>query len=79
MTKHNSDDIILAIGQLQGKVEEGFDNIKEKLKGHTGRMDGHNERIRKIEGRQSYMLGGVAVLAGGASWMATWLKHHFVP
>lgn len=79
MTKHNSDDVMRAIGNLEGTVSTGFANINEKFQGHTKRMNSHGERLRKIEGRQSKMLGGVAVLAAISSGMVTWLKHHFVP
>jgi len=50
------------IQSLEAKIDAGFLEIKQDIKGITSRQDIANGRVTKLELRNSYMSGALAVL-----------------
>jgi len=77
-----TDDVMLAIGRLQGAIEEGFKNTDAnfaRINGSLGKQDG---RIRTLETFKDQAAGKITVIASifgfcaailGA-WITSWMR-----
>jgi hypothetical protein len=59
------DNLLIAIGRLEGKV----DALISALKSHSSAIDEHDERIRSLEQGRAWLLGAAAILGGGCSFL----------
>jgi hypothetical protein len=53
------DDLLLAIGRLEGKV----DSILSAMSVHQDQIESLDDRVRSLEGGRSYVLGAACVLS----------------
>jgi hypothetical protein len=58
-----SDDLMLAIGRLEGKV----DSVLATMNRHGEELQRLDQRIRKLEQSKSWMLGAAAVVGAVSS------------
>ena len=59
------DNVLIAIGRLEGKV----DALIASLKSHSSALDEHDERIRNLEQGRAWLLGAAAMLGAGCSFL----------
>ena len=59
-----SDDLLLAIGRLEGKV----DSILATMTHHGEELERLDHRLRKLEQSKSWMLGAAAVIGALSSY-----------
>ena len=59
-----SDDLLLAIGRLEGKV----DSILATMNRHGEELERLDHRLRKLEQSKSWMLGAAAVVGAVSSY-----------
>lgn len=59
---HN--EILLAIGNLQGEVKSGFASVNKGLDEVKETAKGHDTRIREVENQQSVQAGKFAAYGG---------------
>ncbi len=64
------DDLLLAIGRLEGKV----DSILATMKNHSESLDQLDHRVRRLEQSKSWMLGAAAVIGAAASFFFNKLR-----
>ena len=64
-----SDDLLLAIGRLEGKV----DSILATMNHHGEELDRLDHRIRRLEQSKSWMLGAAAVVGAISSFFLNFL------
>ena len=60
----SSDDILLAIGRLEGKV----DSILATMSHHGEELEKLDRRLRKLEQSKSWMLGAAAAVGAASSY-----------
>lgn len=60
------DDVILAIGRLEGKVETGFDGVKQRLDYANGRLNKHDEKIQALQSFQDKLVGKQTALSAAS-------------
>jgi TolA-binding protein len=66
-----NDEILLAIGRLEGKV----DSLLQMQKSHTEELDRHEARIRSLESHRSTVLGAAGVIGGAISFLTSYITH----
>jgi len=73
MTSYHNEDLFLAIGRLEGKV----DSLLSMHTQHSAALKEHDERIRSLEYSRGYMLGWSAAIGAGMSLAASFLIRAF--
>jgi hypothetical protein len=73
MTSSHNDELFLAIGRLEGKV----DSILSQQSRQNDEIKAHDARIRSLEHSRGYMLGWSAAIGAGMSLAANYLIKHF--
>ena len=73
MTSSHNEELFLAIGRLEGKV----DSLLSMHSQHTDALKEHDERIRSLEYSRGYMLGWSAAIGAGMSLAASFLIRAF--
>lgn len=73
MTSSHNEELFLAIGRLEGKV----DSLLSMHSQHTDALKEHDERIRSLEYSRGYMLGWSAAIGAGMSLAASYLIRAF--
>lgn len=61
MERH--DDIMRAIGMLEGTVTEGFKSTHQRLDVVNGRLGKHDEKIGKLESAESFRKGQMVFIS----------------
>lgn len=69
MTNH--EDLLLAIGRLEGKV----DSILSTMGHHHDQIENLDERVRSLEGGRSWLMGGAAAISLFTSFAAKWFSN----
>ena len=69
MTMQHNDELFLAIGRLEGKV----DSILAQQSRQTDEIKAHDARIRSLEHSRGYMLGWSAAIGAGMSMAANFI------
>jgi len=59
---HN--EIMRAIGRLEGKVEEGFKSTQQRLDAINGRVNEHDRKINKVQNEVTDIKSKAAVIGG---------------
>lgn len=65
----SSDDLLLAIGRLEGKV----DSILAMINRHAEDIEQLDQRMRRLEQSKSWMLGAAAVVGAASSYFLNFL------
>lgn len=65
----SSDDLLLAIGRLEGKV----DSILAMINRHAEDIEQLDQRMRRLEQSKSWMLGAAAVVGAVSSYFLNFL------
>ena len=73
MTSPHHDELFLAIGRLEGKV----DSLLAMQSHQQDQLKEHDSRIRSLEHSRGYMLGWSAAIGAGMSLAANYLVKHF--
>ena len=73
MTSSHNEELFLAIGRLEGKV----DSLLSMHTQHSAALKEHDERIRSLEYSRGYMLGWSAAIGAGMSLAANYIIHAF--
>ena len=73
MTSPHHDELFLAIGRLEGKV----DSILAQQSRQNDELKSHDNRIRSLEHSRGYMLGWAAAIGAVCSIAANYLIKHF--
>ena len=73
MTSTHHDELFLAIGRLEGKV----DSILAQQGRQSDELKSHDSRIRSLEHSRGYMLGWAAAIGAFFSFAANYLIKHF--
>jgi hypothetical protein len=69
MTTPHHDELFLAIGRLEGKV----DSILAQQSRQSDELKSHDSRIRSLEHSRGYMLGWAAAIGAGMSLVSTYI------
>ena len=69
MTSAHHDELFLAIGRLEGKV----DSILAQQSRQSDELKSHDNRIRSLEHSRGYMLGWAAAIGAGMSMAANFI------
>jgi len=72
MTTPHHDELFLAIGRLEGKV----DSILAQQSRQNDELKAHDARIRSLEHSRGYMLGWSAAIGAMFSFAANYLIKH---
>jgi hypothetical protein len=73
VTTQHHDELFLAIGRLEGKV----DSILAQQSRQNDELKAHDARIRSLEHSRGYMLGWSAAIGASMSIAANYLLKHF--
>lgn len=73
MNPTHHDELFLAIGRLEGKV----DSILAQQSRQTDELKSHDARIRSLEHSRGYILGWSAAIGAGVSLAANYITKHF--
>lgn len=73
MTSPHHEELFLAIGRLEGKV----DSILAQQSRQNDELKQHDERIRSLEHSRGYMLGWSAAIGASMSLVANYLIRAF--
>jgi hypothetical protein len=73
MSSERHDELFLAIGRLEGKV----DSILSQQGRQSDELKSHDSRIRSLEHSRGYMLGWAAAIGAMFSFAANYLIKHF--
>ena len=73
MTTQHNDELFLAIGRLEGKV----DSILAQQSRQNDELKAHDNRLRSLEHSRGYMLGWAAAIGAMFSFAANYLIKHF--
>lgn len=65
-------DVIKSLGRIEGIVE----GIDKRLDSGSKRMDGHDRRLGKMEGRLSWFAGAWGMAGTAAGAFLVWIKSH---
>lgn len=78
MEKDTHNEIMLALGNLQGTVITGFDAITKRLDSLNGRVTKHDEQISEIrisDGKQNTKFALIGSVAGAVfGWAISFFK-----
>jgi len=78
----NHDEILRAIGRLEGAMTEGFKAIHARQDVANGKLIKHDEKIDELESYRDQLKGRVAVIAGGVGFVGSlvvvWFKDRFL-
>ena len=55
-------DVMRAIGTLEGKLQEGFEGIHRRQDTTNGRLDKHDDRLGDLEGWKNQQVGRITVI-----------------
>jgi hypothetical protein len=69
MTSPHHDELFLAIGRLEGKV----DSILAQQSRQNDELKSHDSRIRSLEHSRGHMLGWAAAIGAGMSLVSTYI------
>lgn len=69
MTGQHHDELFLAIGRLEGKV----DSLIAMQTRQSEELKEHDHRLRSLEHSRGYMLGWAAAIGAGVSFVANYL------
>ena len=69
MTSPHHDELFLAIGRLEGKV----DSILAQQSRQNDELKSHDNRIRSLEHSRGYMLGWAAAIGATVSFIANYM------
>jgi hypothetical protein len=69
MTSPHHDELFLAIGRLEGKV----DSILAQQSRQNDELKSHDSRIRSLEHSRGHMLGWAAAIGAGMSIVSTYI------
>lgn len=69
MTSPHHDELFLAIGRLEGKV----DSLLAQQSRQSDELKAHDHRIRSLEQSRGYMLGWAAAIGAGMSMAANFV------
>lgn len=69
MTERHHDELFLAIGRLEGKV----DSLISMQSRQTEELKEHDHRLRSLEHSRGYMLGWAAAIGAGMSMAANFI------
>ena len=69
MTTQHHDELFLAIGRLEGKV----DSILAQQSRQNDELKSHDNRIRSLEHSRGYMLGWAAAIVATVSFIANYM------
>ena len=69
MTSPHHDELFLAIGRLEGKV----DSILAQQSRQNDELKSHDSRIRSLEHSRGHMLGWAAAIGAGMSIVSTYV------
>lgn len=67
-----NDEILIAIGRLEGKV----DSLLQMQQSHSEELDRHEARIRSLEAHRSTVLGAAGIIGGLISFATSYLTHN---
>jgi hypothetical protein len=73
MTTPHHDELFLAIGRLEGKV----DSLIVMQQNQSEQIKDHDHRLRSLEHSRGYMLGWAAAIGAMFSFAANYLIKHF--
>ena len=73
MTSPHHDELFLAIGRLEGKV----DSLIVMQQNQSEQIKDHDHRLRSLEHSRGYMLGWAAAIGAMFSFAANYLIKHF--
>lgn len=59
-----------------GGIEAKLDTLLEAMRDSKETQKNHDERLRQIENKQSWVAGMAVAVGGGASFAVNWLKDH---
>lgn len=60
------DDVMLAIGRLEGKVDTGFGAINQRLDTVNSRLNKHDDKISGLQSFQDKLVGKQTALSAAA-------------
>lgn len=69
MTSAHHDELFLAIGRLEGKV----DSLISMQSRQSDEIKEHDHRLRSLEHSRGYMLGWAAAIGAGVSFAANFI------
>lgn len=69
MTSPHHDELFLAIGRLEGKV----DSLLVMQHNQSEQIKEHDHRLRSLEQSRGYMLGWAAAIGAGMSLVSTYI------
>lgn len=69
MTSAHHDELFLAIGRLEGKV----DSLISMQSRQSDELKEHDHRLRSLEHSRGYMLGWAAAIGAGVSFAANFI------
>lgn len=69
MMQQNHDELFLAIGRLEGKV----DSLLSMQSRQSEEIKEHDHRLRSLEHSRGYMLGWAAAIGAGVSFAANFI------
>jgi hypothetical protein len=69
MTSTHTDELFLAIGRLEGKV----DSLLVMQQNQSDQLKDHDHRLRSLEHSRGYMLGWAAAIGAGVSVVSTYI------
>jgi hypothetical protein len=72
MTSQHHDELFLAIGRLEGKV----DSLIVMQQNQSEQIKDHDHRLRSLEHSRGYMLGWAAAIGAMFSFAANYLIKH---
>jgi hypothetical protein len=77
-----TDEVQRSLGRIEGalrEIKDAISDISDRLQNHieddTKKFDGHDDRIRTVERRQSYWGGAIALLAFFITAVATFFHY----
>ena len=72
MNEHDlHNEIMRAIGQLEGKIEEGFKATGQRLDGINGKVQRHDDKISEISNEQANLKGKATAYGAGGAFVLT--------
>ena len=69
MTSTHTDELFLAIGRLEGKV----DSLLVMQQNQSDQLKEHDHRLRSLEHSRGYMLGWAAAIGATVSFIANYM------
>jgi hypothetical protein len=69
MSAERHDELFLAIGRLEGKV----DSLLVMQQNQSDQLKDHDHRLRSLEHSRGYMLGWAAAIGAGMSIVSTYV------